>query len=86
MIKTNSIHRSLQIPCDNSGNPIQGKNDLFAIVIIFKLMLSKPDFDKFCSLMKVNIESLSKLLAVISIDDVLCEMGFPDDWTDIQNI
>lgn len=86
MIKTNSIHRSLQIPCDNSGNPIQGKNDLFAIVIIFKLMLSKPDFDKFCSSMKVNIESLSKQLAVISIDDVLCEMGFPDNWTDIQNI
>ena len=47
MIANFNIHSQLGIPVDNSGNPVCGKNDLFAVVIIFKLLLSKNSFNKF---------------------------------------
>ncbi len=43
-IKTLPIHREMKIPVDNSNNPICGKNDLFAVTIIFKTMIPKSTF------------------------------------------
>lgn len=86
MIKSNSIHSSLTIPRDNSGNYIYGKNDLFAIVIIFKLMLPKTSFNKFFYAVKSEIERLEKQLKTIIIDDVFRKMGFPTNWMDIKTI
>lgn len=86
MIKTNSIHHKLSIPKDKSNNPIYGKNDLFAIVIICKLILNKNSFGKFADLVKSQIDKLSGSLKTIGINDVLKEMGFPSDWYDIKNI
>ncbi|MCH5349849.1 MAG: Abi family protein [Oscillospiraceae bacterium] len=86
MIKTSSVHDSLKIPRDASNNPVCGKNDLFAVVIIFKIMLAKNEFNKFYYALKKNIDDLSKQLNVISIDAVLKEMGFPDNWQDIKKI
>lgn len=85
-IKTCTIHTSMAIPVDRGGNPICGKNDLFAIVIIFKLMLSKNSFNKFFYSIKVEIDKLQKQLNTICIDDILQAMGFPENWTDIKNI
>lgn len=86
MIKTNSIHTTMRIPRDPSGNPVCGKNDLFAVVIIFKLMLSKNSFNKFCTSIKTEIDKTQRQLNTIVIDDVLKSMGFPQNWLDIKNI
>lgn len=83
-IKTNQIHRNLAIPFDSGNNPMCGKNDLFAIVIIFKLMLSKSSFNNFFFSLKKEIASLQKKLNTVSIDVVLEQMGFPGNWTDIK--
>lgn len=86
MIKTNNIHTQMHIPLDASGNPIYGKNDLFAVVIIFKLMLSENSFNKFLDSIKSESTEMEKQLKTISIDDILKSMGFPLNWMDIKDI
>lgn len=85
-IKTNYLHKALGIPVDKGGNPVCGKNDLFAIVIIFKLMLPKIDFNRFYSSLKKLLSELSSELHVISVDAILREMGFPQNWEDIKGL
>ena len=86
MIANFNIHSQLGIPVDNSGNPVCGKNDLFAVVIIFKLLLSKNSFNKFLYSIKGEIDMLKKKLVTISIDEVLNSMGFPLNWFDIKRV
>lgn len=85
MIKTNSIHTQMNIPIGRSNNPVYGKNDLFAIVIIFKLMLSKNSFNKFFYSVKGEVDKLAKQINTITIGDVYKAMGFPPNWIDIKN-
>lgn len=86
MIKTNNIHKQMRIPLDASGNPIYGKNDLFAVVIIFKLMLSENSFNKFLDSIKSESNQIQSQLKTISINDILKSMGFPLNWIDIKDI
>jgi len=86
MIKTNSIHHKLNIPKDKANNPIYGKNDLFSIVIICKLILKEDSFSKFADLVKFEIDKISGKLKTISTTEILEEMGFPLDWYKIKEI
>jgi len=86
MIKTNPIHDKLNIPRDSSNNPVYGKNDLFAIVIICKLILREESFGEFADSIKREIDKLSDSLSSIGIHDVIEEMGFPANWYDIKSI
>lgn len=85
-ILTMPIHKTLSIPVNQSNNPTCGKNDLFAIVIIFKTMLSKSSFNQFFRALKKQIETLSKSLSTITITDVEKEMGFPPQWESIRTL
>lgn len=85
-IRNNILHTKLNIPLDSSNNPIYGKNDLFSIVIIFKLLLRKESFDAFFNNLELEINELSYKIKVISLNDILYEMGFPNNWKDIENI
>lgn len=85
-IKDTQIHSKLSIPKNSSNNYVYGKNDLFAITIIFKLMLSKSSFNKFIVAVKQQVDCLAKELHTISINDVIKEMGFPSNWLQIQKI
>jgi abortive infection bacteriophage resistance protein len=86
MIKTCPLHRQMNIPFDSSNNPVCGKNDLFAVAIVFKMMLSKTDFNRFYFSLKKIIEDLEKQLKVIGISSVLEKIGFPSNWTEIKRI
>ena len=85
-ITTMPIHQKMGIPVNAGNNPVCGKNDLFAIVIIFKTMLSKASFSKFYRALKHQMDSLGSSLTTISLTDVEKEMGFPSNWTDIFTI
>lgn len=80
------IHKKLLIPHNTSNNPIYGKNDLFAIVLIFKTMLPKSSFNKFFQAFKKQMDALSAVLTTIPISDVEKAMGFPTNWTTIKSI
>lgn len=83
-IKTMPLHHILHIPLDNGNNPLYGKNDLFAIVIIFKIMLPAKSFNKFISTLQKQINELAKNLKTISIRNIEEQMGFPINWREIK--
>lgn len=85
-ICTLPLHRQLNIPFSGNNNPLNGKNDLFAIVIIFKTMLTKSSFKKFYFSLKKLLDVLSKELSTISVSTVAEAMGFPNNWADIASI
>ena len=86
MIKTNALHDKIGIPRDAHNNPVCGKNDLFAIVIICKLILRDDSFAMFIDSVKLEIDKLSTKLSTIGIEDVLKEMGFAANWYDIRTL
>ena len=65
---------------------IQGKNDLFALIIIMKQMLSIDDFKNMTLELDNVIETLNYNLQTIEVDKVLDKMGFPINWKDLANI
>jgi len=78
-------HQLLKISKENDEY-IQGKNDLFALIIIMKQMLQKEDFTNMTYELENTIETLNYNLHTITINDVLNRMGFPANWMDIANI
>lgn len=85
-ICTMPVHSRMGIPFGPDNNPTCGKNDLFAIVIIFKLMLSKSSFANFTRALKKQIVSLGKALTTIDITAVTAAMGLPSNWEDIRKV
>jgi len=85
-IKDNPLHQRLGIPKNAAGNYIYGKNDLFAVVILFKLLLDKPAFDRFFTLLQGAVQTLHGQLTAIPVRDVLRQMGFAPNWEQIREL
>jgi len=79
------FHYELDIPMTDEEY-VFGKNDLFALIIIIKQMLSKDEFKELIFEIGYELDILDGKLHCISIDKVLDKMGFPLNWRDIVNI
>lgn len=84
-IEDSIYHKLLHID-KMDGEYIYGKNDLFALIIILKRMLSNYEFSNMIEEIKKTIKNLEYNLHTIGIDKVLDRMGFPKNWEDIKNI
>ena len=85
IIDDSIYHRKLHIPMmDNEY--IYGKNDLFALLIILKCLLKDEEVKSLVLELDSAIKELSNNLKSISIGKVLDQMGFPENWKDIQDI
>ena len=84
-IYDNEIHQKLEIPIKN-GRYIYGKNDLFAVMISLKILLSKEEYDKFHSKIFSRIMSLKTKLKVIDLIEVLETMNFPYNWHKLKSL
>jgi len=85
-IHNDIIHKNLHIVKDAEDNYIQGTNDLFSIVIIFKKMLTKSDFALF---FEELVEEIDTILSKIDINDskaILISMGFPINYKEILEL
>lgn len=79
----NEYHKLLEI--EKSGNQyIKGKNDLFALTIVLKILLSESDFIQFYNKVNGRIYSIASKLESISIEEVKQLMGFPNGWGKIR--
>ena len=85
-IISNSIHINLAIPTGKHKQYAMGKDDIFSLVIIFKLLLPQKAFVKFISSLNKLIVSLSGKLYTISLNDVKEKLGFPSNWLQIRDI
>lgn len=85
IINDTVYHQLLKIPKVNDEYT-QGKNDLFALIIILKQMLTEEDFKNMTVELDNVIETLNYNLNTIKIDRVLDRMGFPINWKDLAKI
>lgn len=85
IIEDTKYHKTLNLP-QVDGEYIYGKNDLFALVIILKFVLNDENFNLFINEVEYEINRLSGRLKTIKIEKVLNEMGFPENYQDIERI
>ena len=85
IINDNKYHKALNIQIMDDEY-IYGKNDLFALVLILKQMLSKEEFSNFIEEVKHNIDNLELNLHSIKINKVLDGMGFPKNYYNLKNM
>ncbi len=76
------LHKKLQIPQRN-GNYLYGKQDLFAVVIALRYLISNDDFKAFKSNLTKLINKVLKQCPHLTRKQLLKEMGFPENWASI---
>ena len=84
-IPDSKYHSLLNIPKTN-GEYIYGKNDIFALIIILKHMLTKDDFKMMMNEINFELEYLGGKIDSVSIEDIYDKMGFPINYKDIMYI
>ena len=85
LIPDTKYHEMLNIPSDDEGY-IYGKNDLFSLVIMLKVLLRKEDFDVMTDEIKREVELLDEAINVVPLDTILNRIGFPSNWYDIKEM
>ena len=63
-----------------------GKNDLFAVIIIMKRMLTKDEFNDFLFQIGYEIDILESSIRSVPASLILNKIGFPDNWRQITEI
>lgn len=81
-IPNTRYHDLMDIP-RMDGEYIYGKNDLFSVIIIFKILLEKKEFTMMMKEIEYEIELLDGRIDSISINKILDRMGFPENYIEI---
>lgn len=76
----------LELPRDKSGSYPSGTSDVYAIAIIFALLLKKTEVKEFVTSMKIAFSKLEKQLHTICINDVMQRMGYYQNWASLTNL
>ena len=77
------LHKKMKLP--QNGNKYEcGKNDLFSVVIAFRMLLSKDDFAEFKKSLNQIMNQYMKKTSNLSQDIFLKAMGFPENWKSIS--
>lgn len=63
-----------------------GKNDLYALIIIMKQMLTNSEFRELIYEIGYEIDVLDGKVDVIPLNQILNKIGFPDNWRDIIDL
>ncbi len=82
----NTVYHALLGIKKEEGEYNKGKNDLFALIIILRQILSTEDVKNLILEIDRAVENLSLNLHTITVDKVLDRMGFPNNWKEIANI
>ena len=83
-IPDNQIHKTLKIEQVEETYKY-GKNDLFALIIIFKYMLSEEEFREMIREMSYEIDILDGKIDTVPVETILNRIGFPTNWKEIIN-
>lgn len=82
VIPDTKYHNLMNIP-QMDGEYIYGKNDLFAVIIIFKILLKNKEFRLMMKEIEYEIELLDGRIDSISINKILDRMGFPKNYIEL---
>ena len=84
-IFSTQYHKKLNID-SKDGNYKFATRDLFSIVICFKLLLEKDDFESFYVEIINAINELHEKIAIVKIEDILSKMGFPKNYKKLTKL
>ena len=84
-IPDNKYHFQLDINKEDDEY-LHGKNDLYSVIIILKVMLTDTEFHNFMNEISYEIDYLDGRINSIDKKVVLDKIGFPDNWRDIINM
>ena len=84
-IPNTKYHYELEIPKDEEEYKY-GKNDLFALIIIFKQMLRDEEFVDLINELSYEIDVLDGKVDTVPLNTILNKIGFPDNWREISKI
>lgn len=79
-------HEKMNIELDEFGVYKNGKNDLFAIVIIFKQMLQKERFKEFIKEINAAFDIFNNSVNTITVEKLMERMGFPENYKEIIDL
>ncbi|MBQ1496232.1 MAG: Abi family protein [Bacilli bacterium] len=79
-------HEKLNLKKDEYDVYTNGKNDLFAIVIIFKQMLQKERFKDFMKEINAAFDIFDNSVDIITVEKLKERMGFPENYMSIINM
>lgn len=65
---------------------LYGKNDLFALVIILKKMLTEDQFHDIMNEINYEVTLLDAKIDAVPLTTILNKIGFPHNWHDIENM
>ena len=85
-ISPTKYHEKLDIPKDEFGDYVYGKNDIFALILILKQMLDSDKFAQMMNEIHLKLQDFSWQVKSININKLYDYMGFPDNYMDIINI
>lgn len=84
-IPDNKIHYLLDIEMtDDHYN--YGKNDLFALIIILKKLLTKEEFEELFYQIEYEIDYLHGKITTVPLNLILNKIGFPTNWRKLKDI
>lgn len=83
-IPDTTIHQKLGIT-KHGRQYVYGKKDLFSIVIAFRHLLPRADFIEFKRGLSKAIDRFVVQTTNITHDELLCEMGFPENWKKVSS-
>lgn len=75
------LHQQLKIEKTKSFFK-KGQKDLFAAVVCFKYLLSPEEFRQTADQIQNEILALCTRTKLLHQQQILCQMGFPSNWTD----
>ena len=85
VIPDNKYHQMLNID-KTDDEYVYGKNDLFALLIMLKQMLSLDEFHDLLGEISYEVDHLDGIIDVVPLNNILHRIGFPDNWRDIEEI
>ena len=78
-------HMELDVPTTNDEY-VYGKDDIFAVVIMLKCMLTESDFTDFVNEVSYDLNLLDGRVNIIPQSKILDRMGFPSNWEEMAKI
>ena len=85
-ISNTKYHNELKIKQDEFGEYVKGKNDIFALVIILKQMLTKDEFMHMMDEINLKLQDLTWQIKSVKINKIYDTLGFPENYMDLINI
>lgn len=85
-ISNTKYYNELKIKQDEFGEYVKGKNDIFALIIILKQMLTKDEFMHMMDEINLKLQDLTWQIKSVKINKIYDTLGFPENYMDLINI